>query len=79
MKVATKYFGEINYEREDVLQFAHRHGVKALRFTHHGREILNRRDEMEQLVSAFAAEHGMDIRICFDGMEESLPAKETLR
>ncbi len=61
-----------HHKVEDVLRFAQENGVKKLRFTHHGREILNRRQDMEQLVSAFAQCHGMDIRICFDGMQETL-------
>lgn len=55
----------------DVCRYASAHGVKHLRFHHHGREILEDRAGAEALVTAYAAEHGLSIRLCHDGMTES--------
>lgn len=56
----------------DILEYARCRNAKRLRYTHHGREILKNRGDMERLTAEYAAEHGMDIRICFDGMQETL-------
>ena len=54
----------------DVCRYASMRGVRKLRFNHHGREIIEGRAEAELLVAAYAAEHGMSIRLCHDGMTE---------
>ena len=56
----------------DVCEFAISHGVPALRFNHHGREILENREEMEKLASEYAEKSGISIKICYDGMIEEL-------
>lgn len=61
-----------HHKVEDVLEFASAHKVKNLRFTHHGRAILENREYYEKLVADYAAEKGLSIRICYDGMTEDL-------
>lgn len=56
----------------DVCEYARSRGVKTLRFNHHGREILNHREEMEAYVADFAKENGMSIVIAKDGMDEEI-------
>jgi len=55
-----------------VCRYAASRGAAALRFTHNGREIIEKRPEMEALCADHAARTGMDIRICFDGMIENV-------
>ena len=54
----------------DVLEFAVSHKVKNLRFTHHGRQILDNRLEMEQLCAQTSSENPICIRIMRDGDQE---------
>ena len=54
----------------DVLSFAVEHKVKNLRFTHHGRQILDSRLEMEQLCAKTSSENPICIRIMRDGDQE---------
>ncbi len=56
----------------DVCDYAVSRGVKALRFTHHGRAIINDRPRMEKLVSDAAANAHISIKICHDGMIEEI-------
>lgn len=56
----------------DVCEYARSRDIKALRFNHHGREILGDREGCEAYVSGFAKQHDMDIRIAFDGMVDVL-------
>lgn len=56
----------------DVCEYARSRGVKVLRFNHHGREILEGRERAEKFVADFGAEHGMDIRLCYDTMTDTL-------
>jgi ribonuclease BN (tRNA processing enzyme) len=54
----------------DVCEYAKSRNVKNLRFTHHGREILNKYEECVEFVTAFAEKNDMSIIICTDGMTE---------
>ena len=54
----------------DVCNYALSRKVKRLRFNHHGREILEGRERAEEYVASFGAEHGMDIKLCYDTMSE---------
>ena len=56
----------------DVCDYAISRKAKALRFTHHGRAILNDRPAMEKLVSDKAASANIAIKICYDGMIEEI-------
>lgn len=56
----------------DVCKYAVSRGVKRLRFNHHGREILGDRAAAEGLLASFEAEHGISMRLCYDGMTEIL-------
>lgn len=56
----------------DVCEYARSRGVKVLRFNHHGREILEGRERAEKFVADFGAEHGMDIRLCYDTMTDTI-------
>ncbi len=56
----------------DVCLFAKESGVGALRFVHHGREILENREEKEYEVAEFSEKCGISMRICADGDTEHL-------
>ncbi len=65
--------GETGHHKvERVLNYAAEKGVKALRFIHHGREILADREGAESTARKFASASGIDVKICFDGMTEEL-------
>ena len=51
---------------ESVCQYAVSRKVKALRFNHHGREIIYGRKEAEELVARYAAESGIPMKILSD-------------
>ena len=61
-----------HHHPNDVMEYAKSHGIRRLRFTHHGRVILNGRQEVEKTAAAFAAANQMDIALCYDGMTEEL-------
>lgn len=52
----------------DVCEFAKAHCIPRLRFTHHGREILNKHSDMQALVDSYKA----DFVIATDGMVETV-------
>ncbi len=56
----------------DVCEYAVSRNVKALRFNHHGREILEGREAAQRLVDGYAEKHGISIRLCYDGMTEAV-------
>ena len=56
----------------DVCEYAISRKVKALRFNHHGREILEGREAAQALIDKYAKEHNISIKLCFDGMTEAL-------
>lgn len=53
---------------ENVCRYAESQKCDALVFTHHGREILERREECERLVSEHSTASGIPIAIANDGM-----------
>lgn len=55
---------------KDVCEYAISRGAAALRFNHHGREILGDRPAAEKLVSDYAASANISIKLCYDGMIE---------
>lgn len=57
---------------QDVCAYACEKKVKSLLFTHHGRQILENRDECEAIVSEWSEKSGISIKICYDGMVESI-------
>jgi ribonuclease BN (tRNA processing enzyme) len=56
----------------DVCEYAKEKEVKALRFNHHGREIIEHRESVQRAIDAYARESGMSIVLCCDGMQETL-------
>ena len=52
----------------DVCEFAKTHSVPHLIFTHHGRQILNDRAGVEELIRSYP----MDVRLAYDGMIEEI-------
>ena len=56
----------------DVCDYAASRKVGALRFTHHGRAIINDRAGAEALVGEASAASGISMIICHDGMSEEL-------
>ena len=56
----------------DVCEYCVSKGIKAMRLTHHGREIIYGREVCEAKVSEYNESLGTDIKICFDGMSEAL-------
>lgn len=61
-----------HHKVSDVLDFAKEEGVGSLIFTHHGREMLERRAECEEKIAAASAASGIPMYIAFDGMDHSL-------
>ena len=61
-----------HHKVKDVCEYAAARGVKALRFNHHGREILNDRESAERFVADYAQKAGISMKICYDGMIEAL-------
>ena len=59
-----------HHKVSDVCEYAINHKVKALRFNHHGREILADRAAAERLVSNYASKYGISIKLTHDGMSE---------
>jgi len=59
---------------KDVCEYAISRNVKALRFNHHGREIINDREAAKRLTKEYEqnAEKPISIVICHDGMSETL-------
>ena len=57
-----------HHKVKDVCEFAQAHGVQRLRFTHHGREIINDRAGMEALVASYP----YDYQIAYDGLTEEI-------
>lgn len=56
----------------DVLEYAREKGVKALRFIHHGRDIIENRADKEREVASFSEKCGISMRICSDGDFEEI-------
>ena len=57
-----------HHKVRDVCEFAKANGIKRLRFTHHGREIINDRQGMEALVASYP----YDYKIAYDGLIEEI-------
>ena len=57
-----------HHKVRDVCEFAKAHGIQRLRFTHHGREIINDRAGMETLVASYP----QDYQIAYDGLVEEI-------
>ena len=56
----------------NVCEYAKEKGAVALRFVHHGREIIEHRKEKEAEVADFAEKSGISTRICSDGDNENI-------
>lgn len=54
----------------DVCEYAKSKNIKNLRFNHHGRSIIEKREENEKITSDFAIQNGFSISLCYDGMIE---------
>lgn len=61
-----------HHKVRDICEYAVSHGVRRLRFNHHGREILGDRAAAEGLLSQYEAAHPISMRLCYDGMTEIL-------
>ncbi len=61
-----------HHDVKEVMDFAVSHNVKNLRLTHHGRAILENRPLYEALAAEYRQKSPTCVRICFDGMEETL-------
>lgn len=55
-----------------ICEYARKNRVKALRFVHHGRDIIENRGEKEAEVDFFAKSSSIPTRICVDGDSETL-------
>ena len=53
---------------QGVCEYAKNHGVKVLRFNHHGRDVFRNREECEEKIKNY----DFDIKICYDGMTEEI-------
>ena len=56
----------------DVCEYAISRKAAALRFNHHGREILGDRPAAEKRISDYAASANISIKLCYDGMIEEI-------
>ena len=56
----------------DVCEYAISHKVGALRFNHHGREILGDRDAAQALIEDYETRSKISIRLCYDGLVETV-------
>ena len=54
----------------DVYDYAAENGARALRYIHHGRDIIEHREEKEKEVAEFAEKSKISARICSDGDTE---------
>ena len=61
-----------HHDVESVMQFAIKNNIKQLRFTHHGRQILENREFYESLAQKYTQESSTNMFICYDGMQEYL-------
>ena len=57
---------------DDICAFAETHKVGALRFIHHGRDIIEHREACEARVANFASKSGISTKICADGDMENI-------
>lgn len=55
-----------------VLEYLSSKNIKAMRFIHHGREIIYERERCEELVSEYSKQNGVDVKICHDLMIDEL-------
>lgn len=61
-----------HHDVTQVLDFVTTHNIRRLRLTHHGRQILNKRDYYEDLTAQYSQKHSIDIKLCYDGMSEEI-------
>lgn len=61
-----------HHDVQSVMDFAVSHNIRNLRLTHHGRQILENRDYYENLANEYTEKGSVNIRLCFDGMEEEI-------
>ena len=61
-----------HHKVSDVCEYAAAKRIGALRFNHHGREILNDREACLSLASGYAKETGISIEILHDGWIETM-------
>ena len=61
-----------HHKVESVLDYLKSNPIKRLVFNHHGREILEGREAAQKLIDKYAKEHGISIKLCYDGMTEEL-------
>ena len=54
----------------DICEYASSRNVQNLRFNHHGRAIIEKREENETIIANLAKEKNISICICYDGMIE---------
>ncbi|MBQ7335295.1 MAG: MBL fold metallo-hydrolase [Clostridia bacterium] len=57
-----------HHKVKDVCEYAQQHHPSRLRFSHHGREIINDRPAAEALISTYP----LDIKIAYDGLVEEI-------
>ena len=55
-----------------VLEYLSSKNIKAMRFIHHGREIIYERERCEELVGEYSKQNGVDVKICHDLMIDEL-------
>ena len=61
-----------HHKVSDVCEYAISRGVMALRFNHHGREIIGDRDAADALIASYSSQSGIPISLCFDGMVDEI-------
>ena len=61
-----------HHKVSDVIEYAFSRKVRAVRFTHHGRAIINDRPAMQSLVDSENEKFPLGAKICYDGMTEEI-------
>jgi ribonuclease BN (tRNA processing enzyme) len=61
-----------HHDVQSVFDFAANHNVQKLRMTHHGRQILENRQNYEEMALQYTQSIATSICICYDGMKEEI-------
>lgn len=61
-----------HHDPAQVMEYVINKGIKKLRLTHHGRQILENRSFYEALAKKYTAESSVEINLCYDGMIDIL-------
>ena len=61
-----------HHKAEDVMKYAYEKGVKSLVFTHHGRAIIEDRNNVQKVVDKFGERYHLPTLIAYDGFSNEI-------